>query len=310
MKIFVLTTDLEGGRDVLQFPTLALAEESLFATIRAQVGDDPKLPPLESQNWSDAWEYAFDICDHAYIDELDVPGALSIEDTQTMLAEERDKATRRISSLCMEALLEGAGAICIMDEQISQMRGMFSDEDNAIQNAVDDGENALKILRKARERIGVPAQPSRVVFGVRGGIVPAGECPECQALAYLVDNPHDKIKSEVPPLNAEGYVVIYETRNPNNTENDGWDETFWETFITPAEAARVFRDGYTKDEAKNPRLAAICGPIDNYAEKPASHWDVNPDHPLEDWKYEIANDDTRLGYSDWVAHRIESEDQS
>ena len=31
-----------------------------------------------------------------------------------------------------------------------------------------------------------------------------------------------------------------------------------------------------------------------------SIWDEDPDYPVADWKYEVANDDTRLGYADWV----------
>ena len=36
-----------------------------------------------------------------------------------------------------------------------------------------------------------------------------------------------------------------------------------------------------------------------------SHWDDNPDHSADDWKTEVANDDTRLGYLDWVEVRSE-----
>lgn len=36
-----------------------------------------------------------------------------------------------------------------------------------------------------------------------------------------------------------------------------------------------------------------------------SHWDDNPKHPAGDWKTEVANDDTRLGYLDWVEARSE-----
>lgn len=32
-------------------------------------------------------------------------------------------------------------------------------------------------------------------------------------------------------------------------------------------------------------------------------WREDPDYPLEDWRYEVANDDTRQGYLDWVAHQ-------
>ena len=30
------------------------------------------------------------------------------------------------------------------------------------------------------------------------------------------------------------------------------------------------------------------------------HWGEDPDYPLADWKYQVANDDTRLGYWEWV----------
>jgi hypothetical protein len=36
------------------------------------------------------------------------------------------------------------------------------------------------------------------------------------------------------------------------------------------------------------------------------YWqDEDPDYPCDDWKYEVANDDTRLGYWEWVAARGE-----
>jgi predicted RNA-binding Zn-ribbon protein involved in translation (DUF1610 family) len=35
------------------------------------------------------------------------------------------------------------------------------------------------------------------------------------------------------------------------------------------------------------------------------HWDDRPGHPVEDWKYEVANDDTRQSYAEWCASREE-----
>ncbi|OAN53645.1 hypothetical protein A7Q26_05575 [Sphingobium sp. TCM1] len=35
----------------------------------------------------------------------------------------------------------------------------------------------------------------------------------------------------------------------------------------------------------------------------ADPWSDDPDHPVEDWKIEVANDDTRSGYLDWVVTR-------
>lgn len=34
-----------------------------------------------------------------------------------------------------------------------------------------------------------------------------------------------------------------------------------------------------------------------------SHWDNHPEWDVEDWRLEVQNDDTRLGYLDWVAAR-------
>lgn len=38
---------------------------------------------------------------------------------------------------------------------------------------------------------------------------------------------------------------------------------------------------------------------------PVGPWQDHPVYPVADWKYEVANDDTRLGYAEWVDHRIE-----
>lgn len=43
---------------------------------------------------------------------------------------------------------------------------------------------------------------------------------------------------------------------------------------------------------------------------PPSHWDDIPEHPVEDWRYEVANNDTRLGYLAWVdARRLTARQQ-
>ncbi|PZU66754.1 hypothetical protein [Sphingobium sp.] len=36
-----------------------------------------------------------------------------------------------------------------------------------------------------------------------------------------------------------------------------------------------------------------------------SHWDDNADYPVDDWRTEVANGDTRLGYLDWIEARSE-----
>lgn len=34
-------------------------------------------------------------------------------------------------------------------------------------------------------------------------------------------------------------------------------------------------------------------------------WGSHATWPVQDWKYEVDNDDTRLGYWEWVAQQIE-----
>lgn len=34
-----------------------------------------------------------------------------------------------------------------------------------------------------------------------------------------------------------------------------------------------------------------------------SYWDEHPGHPVGDWKAEVANGDTRMGYWDWAESR-------
>lgn len=38
-------------------------------------------------------------------------------------------------------------------------------------------------------------------------------------------------------------------------------------------------------------------------------WKEDPIYPVKDWQYEVANNDTRLGYQEWVKHQKESNEQ-
>lgn len=33
----------------------------------------------------------------------------------------------------------------------------------------------------------------------------------------------------------------------------------------------------------------------------------HPHYPKKDWKYEVTNGDTRLGYEEWVQHKVEAD---
>lgn len=39
-----------------------------------------------------------------------------------------------------------------------------------------------------------------------------------------------------------------------------------------------------------------------------SHWDNDPDYPVKDWQLEVWNDETRLGYKEWVEAQREQEE--
>lgn len=41
-------------------------------------------------------------------------------------------------------------------------------------------------------------------------------------------------------------------------------------------------------------------PADDTIDMGQSVWDVDPEYPLESWKFNVLNDFTRLGYWDWV----------
>lgn len=43
--------------------------------------------------------------------------------------------------------------------------------------------------------------------------------------------------------------------------------------------------------------------LDKTAPRRPDHWASLPEFPVEDWKYEVANDDTRLGYLAWVENQ-------
>lgn len=40
-----------------------------------------------------------------------------------------------------------------------------------------------------------------------------------------------------------------------------------------------------------------------------SHWDEDETFPVEYWKYEVENDDTRQGYREWVESQRELHDE-
>jgi len=45
--------------------------------------------------------------------------------------------------------------------------------------------------------------------------------------------------------------------------------------------------------------------IDDIMEAHGGFWGEHPDYPVEDWQHEVRNDDTRVGYWEWVVNRVD-----
>lgn len=48
--------------------------------------------------------------------------------------------------------------------------------------------------------------------------------------------------------------------------------------------------------------------IEALADRHGGYWGAHPDYPVADWQYEVANDDTRRGYWEWVEAKLADAD--
>jgi len=119
-------------------------------------------------------------------------------------------------------------------------------------------------------------------------------------------------------------VVVYHSYKDNFSNGI---QTFWYTTDIHEDSEYAFdvRDlpGYdaTKDigDRKHHRdviSAAVSqgliktpdeknGKGNNQPTEGGSHWDEDPDYPVEEWKCEVDNDDTRQSYKEWVQSKKE-----
>jgi hypothetical protein len=68
-------------------------------------------------------------------------------------------------------------------------------------------------------------------------------------------------------------------------------------------------DDLTPEELKHVAID-LCAAADNVErqdEVPADVWSENPKYPRSDWKHEVAEDNTNLGYWEWVLHTEEAD---
>lgn len=98
------------------------------------------------------------------------------EYVKALLAEEEAKRDPKLARIAeLEAMLaranavldNAAGAICAMDDQIEQMKGMFPDDDDTIAEAIEAGEDALTEIRSFWDQLpraaNQPARPTLLV---------------------------------------------------------------------------------------------------------------------------------------------------
>lgn len=89
----------------------------------------------------------------------------------------------------------------------------------------------------------------------------------------------------------------------------------WESFVkaarlltTSIEADRPYEDAI--DEACATSIEPDRIPEATHLLRsmlPEHGWGEHPDYPLSDWKYEVSNEDTRLGYNEWLLDRLETD---
>lgn len=98
-------------------------------------------------------------------------------------------------------------------------------------------------------------------------------------------------------------------RGTDNTFEFQYDETkiHWDTITTETNVngSRKFMDDDGGEWPESDlRLISEGFDVQEIKREAESHWDEHPDHPVEDWKSEVANDDTRQSYKEWVAARL------
>jgi hypothetical protein len=88
------------------------------------------------------------------------------------------------------------------------------------------------------------------------------------------------------------------------------EETFlqehWQRYKDDAkkfdEAVDRLREALKSNEAPNQSA--------KLSEQYGGHWSDHPDFPVRDWRFEVANGDTKLGYWDWCVSMIEAKNEN
>ncbi|SEC75870.1 Uncharacterised protein (plasmid) [Tsukamurella tyrosinosolvens] len=55
-------------------------------------------------------------------------------------------------------------------------------------------------------------------------------------------------------------------------------------------------------------MSSIYDEAQTLADGHGGTWSSHPGWPLEDWRYAVQNDDTRLGYWEWIVDEMRAEE--
>lgn len=151
-----------------------------------------------------------------------------------------------------------------------------------------------------------------VLFDKAGNELSCTDVGETLGGEYCVSN-HDTgdeyvvVVQRDPPRETKeqtAIVTVEVTYDPATTTPEAIADKV-ERFLDNVVATDGIWDECISDTYGSPGLGGVTG---RKASPPAtgSAWDSDPEYPLEDWQYEVANGDTVLGYQDWLKAQKEA----
>ena len=132
---------------------------------------------------------------------------------------------------------------------------------------------------------------------------------ECEKEAVMTSysvNWQIDIESESPVEAARQALKIHRDQNSTATVFDIYDE---DGNYTRVDLLEIEEEQMSRIAGDQPDLIETNEHA-KVATAKISHWEDDPEFPAEDWKYEVANGDTRLGYREWVEHQRDAKKRS
>lgn len=148
--------------------------------------------------------------------------------------------------------------------------------------------------------------------------VPALRAMRVDLAKFLIDN---ALHIDVHFYTKDEWAARKETVGNNCELTMTFEGAFYHVYNHPSNPASsklmweflelVKRHGYYAEQGYAWSLhfypVPVVVPIQEVHEPERDPWGEDPEYPRKDWKHEVANDDTQLGYWDWVKHKKESD---